>query len=84
MQSRVVIGFDTMALYIAAHLNKPVISYLPSSKREFLLPLPPSHRIRELSQLRPHHLQPLQLKTDDFGMDFASFEAVIKRYKEGR
>lgn len=78
MQSKVIIGFDTMALYVAAHLNKPVISYLPSRTRDFMLPLPASHRLRDLSALKPLHLQPLMLYEKDFGMDFASFAQLIE------
>ena len=81
MQAKVVIGFDTMALYIAAHLNKPVISYLPSSSREFLLPLPASHQIRNLSQVKPALLQPLHLECGKFGMDFASFSQLIRDFR---
>ncbi len=81
MQAKMIIGFDTMALYIAAHLAKALVSFLPSQNREFLLPLPPSHQIRNLSQLKPLHVKPLHLKTEDFGMDFASFEQLIKEFK---
>lgn len=80
MQSKVVIGFDTMALYIAAHLHKPVISYLPSPNRDFLLPLPAAYQLRDLSALKPLHLEPLLLEERDFGMDFASFEQLIKDF----
>lgn len=80
MQSKAVIGFDTMALYVAAHLGKPVISYLPSKTREFMLPLPSSHQLRDLSALTPKHLQPLKLEAKDFGMDFASFLQLIEGF----
>jgi hypothetical protein len=81
MQSKVVIGFDTMALYIAAHLNKPVISFLPSTRREFLLPLPPLRQIRDLSQVKAPLLEPLQLGCEEFGMDFALFTQLIKEFR---
>lgn len=80
MQSKAVIGFDTMALYIAAHLHKPVISYLPSTNRDFMLPLPASHQLRDLSAMKPLHLRPLSLEEGDFGMDFASFVQLIKDF----
>ncbi len=81
MQAKMIIGFDTMALYIAAHLGKSLVSFLPSQKRDFLLPLPPSHQIRHLSQLKAFHLKPLHVREENFGMDFASFEQLIKEYK---
>lgn len=71
--AKLIIGFDTMALYIAALLGKNVISYLPSSKREFLLPLPSSHQLRTLKTIQPS----LSLQLDDFGMDFALFLETI-------
>ncbi len=81
MQAKMIIGFDTMALYIAAHLNKALVSFLPSQKREFLLPLPKSHQISKLSQLKKFHLQPLHLKEENFGIDFALFKQLIKEFK---
>lgn len=69
LSAKLIIGFDTMALYIAALMGKNVISYLPSQTREFYLPLPPTHQLRSLSSLPP----PLSLSLDDFGMDFALF-----------
>lgn len=73
LESKVVIGFDTMALYIAALLGKAVISYLPSPNRDFLLPLPPERQLRNLDQLDAGDIRPLHIRLDDFGMDFASF-----------
>jgi predicted dehydrogenase len=51
--ARMIIGFDTMALYIAALLGKSVISYLPSTNRDFLLPLPSTQQVRSLNFLKP-------------------------------
>jgi hypothetical protein len=67
LSAKAIIGFDTMALYTAALLGKNIISYLPSRTREFLLPLPSTHQIRQLSKLPPL----ISLTIDDFGMDFA-------------
>ena len=80
MQAKVIIGFDTMALYIAAHLDKPVISFLPSPDREFLLPLPASRQIRDLSLVTPELLRPLHFECERFGMDFASFCQLIRTF----
>lgn len=73
LSAKMVLGFDTMALYIAALLGKNVISYLPSLNREFLLPLPPSHQLRTLTSLPPS----LSLGLDSFGMNFALFLETI-------
>ncbi len=77
LAARVIIGFDTMALYIAALLGKAVISYLPSPSRDFLLPLPPKRQLRSLDLLTPDHLAPERLEINDFGMDFASLAKTI-------
>lgn len=80
--SKMIIGFDTMALYIAALLGRPILSYLPSNNREFLLPLPSERQVRTLSKIPSELLVSLPLKIDDFGMDFALFLQTIKP-KEG-
>ena len=82
LRSKMVIGFDTMALYTAALINKPVVSYLPSKNREFLLPLPSSHQLRSLTDLKIKHLTPLRLRLDSDGIDFASIEQLIKGFKK--
>lgn len=74
--AKVIIGFDTMALYTAALLGKNIISYLPSKTREFLLPLPSTHQMRQLSALPPF----VSLKIDDFGMDFALFLQILEKH----
>lgn len=82
LRSKVIIGFDTMALYTAALLHKPVISYLPSDNREFLLPLPASHQLRDLSRITPEHLKPLHLSLTSDGINFAAIEQLIKGFKK--
>lgn len=77
MESKIVIGFDTMALYIGALLGKSVISYLPSSNRDFLLPLPQNRQLRTLDELPICLNEPIELKLDNFGMDFASFLKIV-------
>jgi len=56
--AKMIIGFDTMALYIATLLGKPVISYLPSKNREFLLPLSRTQQVRSLNLLKPSKQEP--------------------------
>jgi hypothetical protein len=80
LRAKVIIGFDTMALYTAALLNKPVISYLPSNNREFFLPLPVSHQLRNLDKLNPRHLTPLALELESNGMAFAFILEQIKGF----
>lgn len=80
--AKMIIGFDTMALYIAALLGRPILSYLPSNNREFLLPLPSERQVRTLSKIPSELLVFFPLKIDDFGMDFALFLQTIKP-KEG-
>lgn len=73
LSAKMIIGFDTMALYIAALLNKPIISYLPSLNRDFHLPLPQTHQLNCLDHFVPELLLPSSLSLEKFGMDFASF-----------
>ncbi|ADR32823.1 hypothetical protein Sulku_0156 [Sulfuricurvum kujiense DSM 16994] len=77
LSAKMIIGFDTMALYIAALLGRPVLSYLPSKNREFLLPLPNDRQVRSLLKIPPKLLTASTLSSDDFGMDFALFIKTI-------
>jgi hypothetical protein len=81
LRSKIIIGFDTMALYTAALLSKPVVSYLPSHNRPFLLPLPHSHQLRSLSDLTREHLHPIELSLSSDGISFASLKQKIKEFK---
>lgn len=80
MRAKMIIGFDTVALYTAALLEKPVISYLPSDNRDFCLPLPPSHQLRALTQIKPQHFKTLGMKLDDDGIQFAQIEQKIEEF----
>lgn len=81
LRSKMIIGFDTMALYTAALIHKACISYLPSANREFLLPLPSSHQLRSLSKLKPVHLKPLYgMDLNSEGTPFARIEQLIKGF----
>ena len=77
--AKVILGFDTMALYTAALMGKSVISYLPSPNREFLLPLPESHQLRSLKNLKISTLPMIDISLDDFGMDFALFSETVTK-----
>ncbi|AFV96451.1 MULTISPECIES: hypothetical protein [unclassified Sulfuricurvum] len=77
LNAKMIIGFDTMALYIAALLERPVLSYLPSKNRNFLLPIPRERQVRILSNIPSEILSPSLLHIDDFGMDFALFLKTI-------
>lgn len=79
LYAKAIIGFDTMALYIAALLGKSVISYLPTKKREFLLPLPKNRQLNHLSNLSNELLLGCSLHMDKFGMDFATFINTVKK-----
>ena len=54
LTSKMVIGFNSFVLIISALLGVATISYLPSKNREFLLPLPKSHLLRELKLSKIH------------------------------
>jgi hypothetical protein len=77
LNAKMIIGFDTMALYIAALLERPVVSYLPSKNRDFLLPLSKERQVRSLSNIDSKLLTASPLSSDDFGMDFALFLKTI-------
>jgi len=81
LRSKIIIGFDTMALYTAALLHKPVLSYSPSNKRDFLLPLPSSHQLRSLKSITKSHLQNLQLVLNIDGESFATIKNKIQEFK---
>ena len=79
LAAKLILGFDTMALYTAALMGKTVISYLPSHNREFLLPLPAHQQLRTLSGIKSSTLSPVPISLDDFGMDFALFLETLTK-----
>lgn len=79
LSAKVILGFDTMALYTAALMGKNVISYLPSYNREFLLPLPAHQQLRTLNGLKASALFPIPISLDNFGMDFALFLETLTK-----
>lgn len=79
LRAKIIVGFDTMALYTAALLGKTVLSYLPSSNRAFLLPLPKHLQLRTLHSLNVSQITSSLLNIDDFGMDFALFIQTLTK-----
>jgi len=82
LRSKMVIGFDTMALYTAALLGKAALSFLPSDNREFLLPLPSSHQLKSLDTIKKEHLQGLELSLKDDGINFAVLQQKIQEFRQ--
>jgi len=82
LRSKMIIGFDTMALYTAALLHRPVLSFLPSKNREFLLPLPSSHQLRRLSSIAQEHLTKIELSLKDDGINFATIQQKIEEFTQ--
>lgn len=78
LNAKIILGFDTMALYTAALLGKTILSYLPSKNRDFLLPLPSQIQLRTFDSLKVKQLTPPQLSLENFGMDFALFIHILK------
>ena len=81
LRAKFIVGLDTMALYSAALMHKPLISYLPSQNRDFLLPLPSSHQLRKLDNLTPLHLEPLRMQLSH---KETPFEAIVQYIKDFR
>lgn len=79
LSAKIILGFDTMALYTAALMGKSVVSYLPSSNRNFLLPLTSSQQLRTLKELKPCHISSRSLTLNDFGIDFALFLETLTK-----
>lgn len=77
LSAKVILGFDTMALYTAALMGKNILSYLPSKTRNFLLPLPKKVQFRTLDTMSLSGLLPISSSIDDFGMDFALFLQTV-------
>ena len=81
LRAKFIVGLDTMALYSAALMHKPLISYLPSNNREFLLPLPSSHQLRNLDHLNPSHLKPLDMLLSHKERPFEDIVRCIKDFR---
>lgn len=82
LRSKMILGFDTMALYTASLLNKPILSFLPSNNREFLLPLPSSHQLRNLSNINQTHLKNIKTSLENDGVNFATIQKKIQEFTQ--
>ena len=82
LRSKIIIGFDTMALYTAALLHKPVLSFLPSDNREFLIPLPSTNQLKNLRNITKKKLENVNLILHNDGIDFAIIKKKIQEFIE--
>jgi len=80
LRSKMIIGFDTMALYTAALLGKATLSFLPSKNRDFLLPLPSSHQLRTLSNINANHMRSIEIPLAMDGINFAFIKQKIQEF----
>lgn len=71
--AKIIIGIDTIALYTAYLLGKKVISYIPSSQREYCVPLPKSNQLTSLANFDISKIETSHENPEDFGMDFEEF-----------
>ncbi len=67
--AKVIIGIDTVALYLGYLLGKKVLAYIPSHKREFCVPLPKENQIREFENINIDMLVQNKKEVKDYGMD---------------
>ena len=72
-RAKVIIGLDTSVLYLAFLLGKKVISFLPSKKRDFHIPVPKKNQIRDLENIDISSIETRLPKNDNFGIEFALF-----------
>ncbi len=80
LTSNMVIGFNSFVLVISALMGVATISYLPSKNREFLLPLPETHKLREL-KLSKIHFEKLNIDNMFIGGDIKTLVQKIKGFK---
>lgn len=76
-RAKIIIGIDTVALYSAYLLGKKAISYIPSNKRECLVPLPKENKIKGFENFKISNLKTKEVDEELFGIDFALF---LKNY----
>lgn len=72
-RAKIIIGIDTVALYSAYLLGKKAISYIPSNKRDCLVPLPKENKIRSFENFKISNLETKSVDNELFGIDFALF-----------
>jgi hypothetical protein len=67
-RAKVIIGIDTVALYIAYLLGKKTVAFMPSQKRAFHVPLPKENQIRDLKTLDIDKLIVNKDVVEDYGI----------------
>jgi len=72
-RAKIIIGIDTIALRIAYLLGKKVLSYIPSNKRDFSIPLPKNNQVRDLTNFDMDCIEINKSPIESFGIDFALF-----------
>lgn len=72
-KAKIIIGIDTVALYSAYLLGKKALSYIPSNKRECLVPLPQENKIKSFKDFKISELKTKTINDKLFGIDFATF-----------
>jgi ADP-heptose:LPS heptosyltransferase len=72
-QAKAIVGVDSSVLYLAYLLGKKVISYIPSKRRDFYVPLPANNQTRELDKIDIDLIKTHSEDNDIYGMDFALF-----------
>ncbi|WP_024955475.1 hypothetical protein [Sulfurospirillum arcachonense] len=75
-RAKVIIGIDSSVLYLAFLLGKKTIAFVPSTNRDFHVPLPKANQICTLENLNMNSIIINKKNTNNYGMEFASF---IKR-----
>ena len=71
--AKLVIGLDTSVLHLAFLLGKKVISFMPSMKRDFHVPLPKSNQTRSLENFDIKKIKINKKQNNDLGIEFALF-----------
>jgi len=72
-RAKFIVGVDSSVLYLAYLLGKKVIAYLPSTNRDFHVPLPKQNQFTTLENLNPNLLQINTADVKEYGVEFASF-----------
>ena len=81
LKADLVIGSDTVALYTAYHLQKKVISYIPSKQKKCSVPIPLQNQFNSLRGVDLNTLQTLKTPTKPFGINFAFYMEKILESK---
>lgn len=71
--AKVVIGIDSSVLHLAFLLGKKVLAFIPSSNRDFHVPLPKENQVKTLEKLNINSLIINNKNINNYGMEFALF-----------